>query len=499
MPTADESVSQAIDVFHLPSGADVSDYEIYDVATSDGVKRLRYPRLDGPKVTSLAKQLADVRNRTLTAMSVNDILDIVADAAQLWADPDFELRRQAELLIPAITGYEPDMVRIELKRYMRQFRRRELLRFLDSEIGQPSMLDEFRPNKAGGYSKYVGPALTYQVFSSNVPGIPVWSMAMTLLVKGAILGKSSFSEPVMPAFFARSIAMVNSDLADAIAVVPWKGGSQQLEDSAIDVADAVIVYGSSQTTKLIAGKVAGFKPCLGYGAKVGLAFIGREALRPDTYADTVHRVAVDIATYDQQSCLAPQTVFVETDGALTPREVAQLLGGELENQQRKYPRSVLSDAENVAIQRARADAEMRALMGGKAAVFASGHSTAWSVLYRELDGSGADEDVASLMSPLNRTVNVVAVPDLLDAARRLTSCRGWLQSCGVAVDSTRLFGLADTLAEVGVNRICPLGEMDRAKSGWHHDGGFNLIDLLRAVDVERGSDTYGDSFDMDME
>ena len=151
----------------------------------------------------------------------------------------------------------------------------------------------------------------------------------------------------------------------------------------------MIVYGSSQTTKLIAGKVAGSKPCLGYGAKVGLAFIGREALRPDTYADTVHRVAVDIATYDQQSCLAPQTVFVETDGALTPREVAQLLGGELENQQRKYPRSVLSDAENVAIQRARTDAEMRALMGGKAAVFASGHSTAWSVLYRELDGSGA--------------------------------------------------------------------------------------------------------------
>ena len=39
MPTVDESVSQAIDVFHLPSGADVSDYEIYEVATSDGVKR----------------------------------------------------------------------------------------------------------------------------------------------------------------------------------------------------------------------------------------------------------------------------------------------------------------------------------------------------------------------------------------------------------------------------------------------------------------------------
>ena len=166
-------MSQAIDVFHLPSGVDVSDYEIYEVATSDGVKRLRYPRLDGSKVTSLAKQLVDVRNRTLAAMSVNDILDIVADAAQLWADPDFELRRQAELLIPAITGYEPDMVRIELKRYMRQFRRRELLRFLDSENRSARLCStNSGRTRRGGYSKYVGPALTYQVFSSNVPGIP---------------------------------------------------------------------------------------------------------------------------------------------------------------------------------------------------------------------------------------------------------------------------------------------------------------------------------------
>ena len=53
MPTVDESVSQAIDVFHLPSGVDVSDYEIYEVATSDGVKRLR----------GVADQRHAVRNR----------------------------------------------------------------------------------------------------------------------------------------------------------------------------------------------------------------------------------------------------------------------------------------------------------------------------------------------------------------------------------------------------------------------------------------------------
>ena len=46
MPTVDESVSQAIDVFHLPSGVDVSDYEIYEVATSDWVMLFLYARVD---------------------------------------------------------------------------------------------------------------------------------------------------------------------------------------------------------------------------------------------------------------------------------------------------------------------------------------------------------------------------------------------------------------------------------------------------------------------
>lgn len=83
MPVVDESVSQAINVSHLPSGVSVSDYEIYKVTTPDGVKRLCYPRLDGSEMTSFAKQLVDVHNHTLVTMSTNDILDIVVDAAQL--------------------------------------------------------------------------------------------------------------------------------------------------------------------------------------------------------------------------------------------------------------------------------------------------------------------------------------------------------------------------------------------------------------------------------
>mgnify|MGYP000632854368 FL=1 len=135
-----------------------------------------------------------------------------------------------------------------------------------------------------------------------------------------------------------------------------------LEDAAIGEADAVVAYGSSHTTEAIRPRVRAGKPFLSYGAKIGFSLIGREALRADLYAGTVHRMAIDVATYDQQSCLAPQTMFVERGGAMSPAQVAELLASELDGQRRKYPRSTPSEEESMAIQRLRSTAQMKALM-----------------------------------------------------------------------------------------------------------------------------------------
>ena len=75
---------------------------------------------------------------------------------------------------------------------------------------------------------------------------------MSLLTKSAILGKSSFDEPLMPVLFARSLASVDPDMADALAIVPWRGGTVDLEDAAIGEADAVVAYGSSHPPRRFA-------------------------------------------------------------------------------------------------------------------------------------------------------------------------------------------------------------------------------------------------------
>lgn len=291
-----------IDIFHAPRGFVFEDFETRGVLTDRGEVTLRYPVLTPETVQDLCETTRCNRSQTLAAYSVEHIVDIIGEAVELWTNPDYEGRQIAESLIPSITGYDATMTRIELKRYMRMFRRRELLRFLDDELPSPRMLDEYRPNKSGGYTRLYGPDLTFHVFSSNVPGIPVWSMTMSLLTKSAIIGKSSFDEPLMPVLFARSLTQINPDLADVLAIVPWRGGTVELEDVAIGEANAVIAYGSSHTTEAIRPRVSAGKPFLSYGARIGFSLIGREALRADTHVQTVHRMAVDVATYDQQSC-----------------------------------------------------------------------------------------------------------------------------------------------------------------------------------------------------
>ena len=176
-------------------------------------------------------------------------------------------------------------------------------------------------------------------------------------------------------------------------------------------------------------------------------------------------------------------------------------------QNRIYTRTTPSDTESLAIRRARSQTEMQALFmtsmtPDSAAqadpqapfVIESPQGTDWTVLYYPNTSS-----LPSLGTPLNRTINIVAVDQLKHALPTLKPYREWLQTCAIATSSSRLFALAQQVGEYGIDRICPVGEMNRAKSGWHHDGGFNILDLVRAVDIERNTDRYADTFDIDYE
>ena len=94
------------------------------------------------------------------------------------------------------------------------------------------------------------------------------------------------------------------------------------------------------------------------------------------------------------------------------------------------------------------------------------------------------DDPVFVPSCLNRVVRVKAVTDLADVAGLVRPFSRHLQSVGTAVSRQRRERLAEALAPLGVCRICPIGEMPHPRLAWHHDGGQNLLPLLRWVAID---------------
>ena len=58
------------------------------------------------------------------------------------------------------------------------------------------------------------------------------------------------------------------------------------------------------------------------------------------------------------------------------------------------------------------------------------------------------------------------------------------QTAGIAAPPEELVALASALGEVGVTRIAAIGDMTSPEAGWHHDGRFNLLDLVKVTEID---------------
>jgi hypothetical protein len=87
---------------------------------------------------------------------------------------------------------------------------------------------------------------------------------------------------------------------------------------------------------------------------------------------------------------------------------------------------------------------------------------------------------------------VVAVDRLDDVIAQLEPHRAFLQTAGLATTPAELFRLSGLLGAAGVTRITAIGSMTSPEAGWHHDGRFNLLDLVRIVEIEQSAEVAAD-------
>jgi hypothetical protein len=465
------------------------DWDIGTVATTSvtfgtGLETigLSLPVLTPAALEAVSQRLLAAQAQHLACRPIAEIVEVIDRVIQLWLDPQYPYRQQAEALLPIITHYSAPMVRHGLDTLLQTFRKDALWRLLQAEFGDPYVLDTFRPRPhAGGYTRAYGPRLITHIFSGNVPALPVWSLICALLVKSASLGKSASEEPLFAALFARSFWDICPEIGSCLAVGWWKGGDVALEAAAFTPAEAVIAYGSEATTRDLQRRVPSQVRFLAYGHKLSFGVIGRETLGSAEQAtQTARRAAYGVSMFDQQGCVSPHLLYVERGGALSPKEFAALLAQEMAAVHATWPRGTLSLEESTAIRHVRGTYEFRQLNDDEVLLFCSEPGTAWTVIY---------EDTPTFTpSCLNRTIRIHPVDDMTDVAARLAPVRAYLQTAGVALSPARRQALAEMLGRLGVTRLSTLDCMPWPRLTWHHDGRCNLLDLVRWTDIEDAPD-----------
>lgn len=470
-----------IDAFHLPglAEADIAGWDVREYA--DGEVRLRVPVLEPHALTAILDRIRHARLRHLAHRSVAKVVAAVDRVAQRLADPTDEVRRLAERALPAVTGYSAPMIQLVLDRMADDWREDALWRLLHAELGDPALLDGFRPMTRGMHEdtlvRALGPELAFHVFAGNVPGVAVTSLIRSLLVKSATLGKSASGDPLLPALFARTLAAVAPDLGECIAVTYWPGGNVGLEAVALEAADMLVVYGGGEVVESLRARAGAHVRIVEHGPRLSFAVIAREMLAAgSTLESTAAAAARAIATFDQQGCVSPHVIYVERGGETSPKEFAAALARALDRAEQVLPRGRLSAAENATIQQVRGAAEFRAL-GGQDVVLHASHGTEYTVIY--------DADPTFTASCLNRVAWVKPVDDLAEAVEHVRPYARYLQTVGVAAPMARRTEAAAWFAITGASRITDLERMPWPPPTWHHDGREPLRELIRWVDLER--------------
>lgn len=462
------------DAFHLPALASPPTTS-WEYRSAGAPVELRVARLTPALLRRQVDALRAARERHLAERPVEEIVRAIDRAALRLADPVDPLRRTAEEALPAVTGYSAPMIRRILDAMIPEWRTEPLLRLLRADLGDPRVLDEFRPRHgAPGQVRAFGPALTTHVFSGNVPGVAVTSMIRSLLVKSATLGKAAAGEPLLPALFARGLAEVDPELGECLAVTYWRGGSSELEEVALGEADAVVVYGGTEAVESVRARTPSAARFLGYGHRLSFGVVAREALSAE--ADTAARAALEVATFDQQGCVSPHLFYVEEGGEISPSDFARALAVEMERVERELPRGSLSPGESSSIRQLRGEVEFAEIAGSGARLFASAQGTTWTVIY--------DPDPTFSASCLNRVVRVKPVADLSEVPALAEPVGAFLQTVGVAASADRLRRLAEGIGRLGASRVAPLGSMAWPPGTWHHDGRPPVADLVRWCDLE---------------
>lgn len=429
-----------------------------------GAAEVEFAKLRSNDIGRISTMLIEARSKLLKR-SVWNIAEALSQVALIWLSDPVSFGKAVHAA-EKVTGYSAQTVELGLRRLLERLHFNSIKEMLTEELPDPSALDGWIELKSGKRLRLLGHPLTLHILAGNIPGLGIANIACALLAKSSSLLKVSSDEPVLTPMFARMLCSVDEELALCVAIANWRGGDEEIESAAFRYADAVVAYGSMETILSIRNRMPPTKRLIAYGHKVGIGIVDAHC----NLSDAANHLAIDIAVFDQQGCMSPQVTFVLGSHS-SAAEFASLLSSALKAASYRLPVGRLTVERASSIQNWR----MVYMMSG-AKVIASERSTDWTVilLNEPLIKTPYAHHIAC--PPRIAIVRGVETPSELHG--ELHPFRGFLSTAGCELCDACREELLELLAQLGISRICKLGEMQLPRSWWFHDGRPNVADML---------------------
>jgi hypothetical protein len=450
-------------------------------------------------ITEACQTLKRNRDRYLAGRPTERLVKTLSDVAANWLQANNSFRKLALERGPAEMGFSRATLEKGLDNFFRKLTPENLHALLEQEFGDAVGVTgdvcqvtketvSSRHSPAGpklpseGWSLVTrhfwrGPELLVHIAAGNIPNPTLTAMTFGLLTRSVQFVKCASGAALLPRLFAHSIYDADRKLGACLEIAEWRGGNADLEAALFAEADCVTATGSDETLAAIRARLPVKTRFLGYGHRVSFGFVAQEVLSGFHTRQIVSRTTDDVVAWNQQGCLSPHVVYVQTGGEVSPEKFAELLADELERREQTEPRGELPAEHAAAIASRRGIYEVRAAHSPETTRhWCSKNSTAWTVVY--------EADARFQLSCQNRFIYVKGVKDLPEALQYAEMVRGQVSTVGLAVPEHKMEELAVQLARWGVTRVCPLGQMQNPPLTWRHDGRPPLGDLVTWTDWE---------------
>lgn len=369
-------------------------------------------------------------------MKCSLILNTLGKLSARWLGQKYSFRRKALKRLVEKSGFEANIAETMLDGLFSELSEAKLRLLLKSELGDARVLDGFQRDRLTGRKlRARGPERIGHIFSGNVPNPAVMSFVFGMLVKSANVGKVSSRDAGIIDIYLDSLREMDPQLAATNVLVDpadAKAVKSLLRDS-----ELVVAYGNDESLAEIRKEVPARTPFFGYGHRMSFGVYAKSALGRPRLEKQASDTARDILITDRRGCLSPLVIFVEKGGVVSPEEFAEALAVCLE----KTPSREAPDF--------------------------------WLAEQRRR------------VQKISGRVLVKGFQSWAEVRKALLPFKNNLQCASLAAGPREAEKISESLAALGVNRICAPGRMQFPPVMWHHDGMPNLAHWVKWTDWEQ--------------